>query len=169
MPWLCESWHSRERRRSRETRHSRESGNLGTFATGRLALDGQPWTATSRSGSGTSSGGMMEAQWIPAFAGMTGGWECRWVGGSDGWAGTVGGNREGWGWRKDEKALAPLAQGYGRESRSVCMASQIRHSRERCDSHGRWHSRGCRGSARAGIPARGVVPAKPVIPAKAGI
>ena len=34
---------------------------------------GGPWVPGPRWGSGTSSGGMMEAQWIPAFAGMTGG------------------------------------------------------------------------------------------------
>ena len=61
MPWLCEAC------------HSRESGNLETFAMGRLALDGRPWIPGARSGSGTSSGGMMEAQWIPVFTGMTGG------------------------------------------------------------------------------------------------
>ena len=28
-----------------KTRHSRESGDLGTFATGRMALDGRPWVS----------------------------------------------------------------------------------------------------------------------------
>ena len=63
MPWLCEA------------RHSRGSGNLVTFATGRLALGGRPWVLGPRLGSGTGSGGMMEAQWIPVFTGMTGGRE----------------------------------------------------------------------------------------------
>ena len=67
MPWLCEAC------------HSRESGDLETFAMGRLALDGRPWVLGPRSGTG--SGGMMEAQWIPVFTGMTGGREW-WMGGS---------------------------------------------------------------------------------------
>ena len=71
-------------------RHSRESGNPETFATGRLALDGPPWIATSRSGSATSFAGMMEAQWIPAFAGMTG-WVGMAEGGKDGLAGMTDG------------------------------------------------------------------------------
>ena len=41
-------------------RHSRENGNPEAFATGRLALDGQPWIPAPRWGSGTSFGGTMQ-------------------------------------------------------------------------------------------------------------
>ena len=62
MPWLCEA------------RHSRFRGNLETFCDGRGGhWPGGPGFLGPRSGSGTSSGGMMEAQWIPVFTGMTGG------------------------------------------------------------------------------------------------
>ena len=44
MPWLCEAC------------HSRESGDLETFAMGRLALAGRPWVLGPRLGSGTSFG-----------------------------------------------------------------------------------------------------------------
>ena len=61
MPWLCEAC------------HSRESGNLETFATGRLGVGRAALDSWSPMGVGDELRGMMEAQWIPAFAGMTGG------------------------------------------------------------------------------------------------
>ena len=75
MPWLCEA------------RHSRESGNLETFATGRLALDGRPWVPGARSGSGSwNDVGAVDSRFHgdDRWVGMS-------VGGSDGWAGMADG------------------------------------------------------------------------------
>ena len=63
MPWLCEA------------RHSRESGNLEAFATGRLGIGRAALDSWSPVGVGDELRGMMEAQWIPVFTGMTGGGE----------------------------------------------------------------------------------------------
>ena len=49
-------------------------GNPETFATGRLALTGSPGFPLPGRGRGRASGERCKAQWIPAFAGMTGGW-----------------------------------------------------------------------------------------------
>ncbi len=49
----------------RPTRHSRGSGNPETFATGRLALGGQPWIPAPRSGPGTSFAGIADGPPAP--------------------------------------------------------------------------------------------------------
>ena len=62
-------------------RHSRENGNPEAYATGRLALDGQPWIPAPRWGSGTSFGGTMQGAVDSRFRGND-----RWVGMTDWWA-----------------------------------------------------------------------------------
>ena len=59
-------------------RHSRENGNPEAYATGRLALDGQPWIPAPRWGSGTSFGGTMQGAVDSRFRGND-----RWVGMTD--------------------------------------------------------------------------------------
>ncbi len=67
-------------------RHSRENGNPEAFATGRPALDGQPWIPAPRWGLGTSSGGTMQGAVDSRFRGNDR-WVGMTVGGTDGWAG----------------------------------------------------------------------------------
>ena len=79
MPWLCEA------------RHSRESGNLGTFATGRLALDGRPWVPGARWGSGSwNDVGAVDSRFHgnDRWGGMV-------EGGNDGYAGVAVGGSDG--------------------------------------------------------------------------
>ena len=76
MPWLCERGHSRESHDSQNPSfpRKRESRDLcdGKAGIGRAALGS--WSPV---GVGDGLRGMMEAQWIPVFTGMTGGWGCR--------------------------------------------------------------------------------------------
>ena len=80
MPWLCEAC------------HSRESGNLGTFATGRLALDGRPWVPGAPVGVWDGLGGNDVGAVDSRFHGND-----RWAGmaegGDDGRAGMTGGGQ----------------------------------------------------------------------------
>ena len=68
-----------------KTRHSRESGNLETFAMGRLALAGRPWVLGPRWGSGSwNDGGAVDSR----FHGNDR-WAAMAVGEDDGRAGMV--------------------------------------------------------------------------------
>ena len=130
-------------------RHSRENGNPEAFATGRLALDGQPWIPAPRWGSGTSFGGTMQGAVDSRFRGND-----RWVGmtegGNDRWVGMTEGGHDGWAgmadWRERRtggNGPALPAHGYRMwASPSVFVANQFvisatlvapaapRHSRE---------------------------------------
>ena len=127
--WLCGRWHSHGCRGSPKggiparamipkTRHSRGSGNLETFATGRVGIGRAALGSWSPIGVGDelrgNDGGAVDSRfrgndrWVGMVEGGDGGWAGMVVGGSGGWAGIVeGGNGGRRGWWREEKALLP--------------------------------------------------------------
>ncbi len=92
MPWLCEAC------------HSRESGDLETFATGRVGIGRAALDSWSPVGVGDglrgNDGGAVDSRFHgnDRWGGMVEGGDGGWAGMVDGWEWWKAGMTDGWGW-----------------------------------------------------------------------